>query len=159
MIKIQFSEDQINLLFEEKEKSKHSLVRKKADVLILKSLGFPHKDIQKITRISRPTLASYLKEFRDGDLDKIKNLNFYRPTSKLDEFKEVVKDYFTDHPPQNSAEASQKIEEITGIKRSPSQIRAFLKRIGMKIRKVGYVPGKQTDTEKQKEQDEFKKKL
>lgn len=47
-----------------------------------------------------------------------------------------------------------KIEELTGIKRSPTQVRVFLKKIGMKCRKVGVMPSK-ADPEIQ---DAFKKK-
>jgi len=159
MIKIEFTEEQINALFEEKTKNEHPLIRRKADVLYLKSIGFPHGEILKITRISEPTLVCYLNDYKNNGIDKVKQINYYRPKSELDKFEAEIKKYFEENPPQNSAEAGQKIEEITGLKRSPTQIRAFLKRIGMKIRKVGYVPGKQTDINKQVEQEEFKKKL
>lgn len=159
MIKIQFSEDQINLLFEEKSKNEYPIVRKKTEVLYLKSFGFSHGEIQRITRVSEPMLVSYLKEYIEGGVEKLKEINYYKPKSELDTFKDELKKYFDEHPPQSSAEAGHKIQEITGLKRSPTQIREFLKRIGMKIRKVGYVPGKQTDPNKQKEQEEFKKKL
>jgi transposase len=46
------------------------------------------------------------------------------------------------------------IERLTGLKRNKERIRQFLKRIGMKCRKVGMVPAK-ADVEKQAE---FKKK-
>jgi len=46
-----------------------------------------------------------------------------------------------------------KIEEITGIKRSETQIRTFLKPIGMKCRQVGMLPSK-ADIDKQ---ETFKK--
>ncbi len=159
MIKIQFSNEQIDQLFEEKRKNGNSIVRKKAEVLILKSLGYSHTEIIAITRISEPTLTNYLKDYISGGIEKIKEINFYKPQSELDAFKDELKKEFDEHPPQTCAEASHKIEEITGLKRSPTQIREFLKRIGMKIRKVGYVPGKQTDPLKQKEQEDFKKKL
>ncbi|KAM3095993.1 hypothetical protein ACKFKG_12070 [Phormidesmis sp. 146-35] len=42
------------------------------------------------------------------------------------------------HLPQ----AQAKREELTGIRHSPNQVRAFLKRIGMKRCKVGFVPAK-----------------
>jgi transposase len=158
MIRIEFSKNEIDLLFEEKDKNNHFKIRKKAEVLYLKSLNFSHSDIQRITRISRPTLATYIKEYKEGGVKKIKELNFYRPISELDKHSEALKKYFDEHPPQNSNEALMIIEEKTGIKRSPTQIREFLKRIGLKIRKVGFVPGKLCNEEKQKEQEDFKKK-
>lgn len=34
--------------------------------------------------------------------------------------------YFTEHPPASAKEAMGKIEELTGLKRSETQIRKFL---------------------------------
>jgi len=158
MIKIKFTKNGVDNLFEEKERNAHFKVRKKAEVLYLKSLKFSHSDIQRIARISRPTLASYLNEYKENGIDKIRELNFYKPKSELDQHIAELREYFDEHPPQNSNEATVIIEEKTGIKRCPTQIRQFLKRMGMKIRKVGYVPGKLCNEEKQKEQEDFKKK-
>jgi len=64
--------------------------------------------------------------------------------------------YFKEHPPRTVAEAQQVIQEQTGLQRSPTQIQAFLKRLGMKCRKVGYVPGQAANPDKQAEQASFK---
>ena len=40
------------------------------------------------------------------------------------------------------AEAAAKIEELTGIKRSTTQVINFMLKIGMRFRKVGQIPGK-----------------
>lgn len=48
------------------------------------------------------------------------------------------------------AEAAAKIAELTGVERKPTQIREFLKRIGMSPRRVASVPAK-GDSEKQKD--------
>ena len=50
------------------------------------------------------------------------------------------------------AEASRRIEQLTGLKRGPTQVRQFLKSLGMKVRKVGQIPAK-ADVEAQ---DRFK---
>ena len=70
---------------------------------------------------------------------------------------EELKKHFEVHPPQNSNEAKEKIKEITGIERCPTQVRIFMKEMGMKIRKVGFIPGKASTPEKQQEQEDFKK--
>lgn len=46
-----------------------------------------------------------------------------------------------------------KIEELTGIKRKQTQIRVFLKKMGMKCRKVAMLPSKANV----QEQEQFKK--
>ena len=51
------------------------------------------------------------------------------------------------------AEAAAKIDALTGIVRKPTQVRQFLKALGMQPRKVGMIPAK-ADVEAQ---ETFKK--
>ena len=74
----------------------------------------------------------------------------------MDQHAATLESYFKEHPPRTIAEARQIIQEQTGMERSPTQIQAFLKRIGMRCRKVGYVPGQAASPEKQAEQETFK---
>lgn len=46
------------------------------------------------------------------------------------------------HPPATVAEASEHIFEMTGVRRQPTQVRQFLKRLGMKPRRVAAIPAK-----------------
>ena len=55
---------------------------------------------------------------------------------------------------QGCFESAGKIEEMTGIRRGPTQVRNFLNSLGLRPRKVGMIPAK-ADVE---EQDRFKKK-
>ena len=48
------------------------------------------------------------------------------------------------------AEAAEKIAELTGVRRKPTQVRQFLKRLGMAPRKVAAIPAK-VDVAVQKE--------
>ncbi len=85
-------------------------------------------------------------------MEKLKELNFHRQESQLVDHKRTLEEYFREHPPATSAEAAARIEELTGIKRGPTQTREFLKELGMKPRKVGQIPAK-ADV---KEQEGFK---
>jgi transposase len=87
-------------------------------------------------------LTEYLREYREGGLEALKILAFRRPRSDLDDHRASLEAYFREHPPASVKEAMAKIEELTGLKRSPDRVRAFLKRIGMKCRKVGMIPAK-----------------
>jgi transposase len=56
---------------------------------------------------------------------------------------------------KKTAEAISKIEELTGIQRSKTQVRMFLRKLGMRHCKVGSVPaGADPD-----QQEQFKKSL
>lgn len=46
-------------------------------------------------------------------------------------------------------EAAQRIETVTGLRRSQPQVRTFLNKLGLKRRKVGQIPAK-ADLEEQK---------
>ena len=83
----------------------------------------------------------------------MKILAFRRPRSDLEDHRASLEAYFREHPPASVKEAMAKIEELTGIKRSPDRVRAFLKRMSMKCRKVGMIPAK-ADVEVQ---EDFKK--
>jgi len=106
--------------------------RKKMEVLYLKSQGIAHKDICRICRISKMTLAAYLKQYRDGGVERLKRLKYKGQPSALNAHRVDLEEHFRNHPPRNAAEAQVAIEALTGIRRSPTQVRAFMKRIGMK---------------------------
>ena len=69
-------------------------------------------------------------------------MNFYQPTSALLEHQATVEAYFRQHPPATIAEAAAAIERLTGIRRKPTQVRAFLQKIGLKRLKTYSVPEK-----------------
>lgn len=154
MIQIEFSEEEREALHYERYHHPHPRVQKKMEVLWLKSINYSHKEIMKIAKISKATLCCYLKDFEEGGIDKLKELNFYKPKSELDEHTKTIEEYFEKHPPASIKESMAKIEELTGIKRGETQIRVFLKKIGLKYRKVGMLPSK-ADVD---EQERFKKK-
>jgi transposase len=85
-----------------------------------------------------PLLASIQK----GGLDELKRLNFRRPTSELAFHQETVEAAFRADQPRTINEAADRIERLTGIRRSPTQVRQFVKGLGMKRLKVGQIPAK-----------------
>ena len=58
MIKIKFSEDDKQELYHERYHHPHPRVQLKIEVLWLNSLDYSHKDIRKITKISKGILYS-----------------------------------------------------------------------------------------------------
>jgi transposase len=126
------------------------------EVLYLKSTGMHHKDICRICRISKTTLAGYLKRYCAEGLEGLKELHYKGQPSALREHQSTLEAYFREHLPRTTAEAQDVIEKITGIIRSPTQVRAFLKRIGMRWRKIGAIPGRAANPHKQEEQESFR---
>ena len=108
----------------------------------------------RILGVSENTLRQYLREYREGGIERLKEIRFCPPRSELDEHRESLEAYFEEHPPATVNEAVAKIEELTGIRRGPTQVRRFPGSLGLRPRKVGMIPAK-ADV---KEQSRFKKK-
>jgi len=154
MIKIGFSEADKEALHYERYNHPHPFVQKKMEVVWLKSQGIKHKDICRITRLCSTTVTSYLSEYHEGGINALKTLSFRKPQSDLEEYRGSLENYFREHPPATAREAMATIETLTGLKRSPQRVRMFMKRIGLKCRKVGMMPAKANI----EAQEDFKKK-
>lgn len=105
--------------------------------------------------ISESTVRAYLKEFVAGGIDALKVVPFKGTRSQLDAYQSTLEAHFREHHPASAGEARADIARLTGIERSPTQVREFMHRIGMKFRKVAAVPAKVDPAA----QEEFKKKV
>jgi transposase len=159
MIRIEFTEQEVVELNDQRYCHPHPRVQQKMEVLYLKSQGLPHQEIRRLCNISKTTLTTYLKQYIEGGAERLQQLDYQGQPSLLNQHASSLEDYFRAHPPQTIAEAQEKIEQITGIHRSPNQISAFLKRLGMQRRKMGFVPGKSGTPEKIAEQENFREEV
>jgi len=74
----------------------------------------------------------------------------------LEPYTEQLKELFKKELPHTVNQAIEMIDKETGIRLKPSACRAFLKKMGMKCRRCGLVPGKVMDDDKQRQaQQEF----
>lgn len=144
----EFSEQEREALNYERYHHPHPRVQRKMEVVWLKSLGKEMPEISQIAQVSITTAYRYLASYREGGLEKLKEVSFYRPQSDFEEYKPQIEAYFLDHPLATMKEAAHRLEKLTGIKRSEPQVSQFLKSLGIKRRKVGMIPAK-ADTEKQ----------
>jgi len=149
MIKIDIAEEDRKICEYERKHHIHPRVRQKMDVLHLKIKGLPHKKIAEIAGVSKNTVPTYLKQYQEGGLEKLREINFNKPVSEMTRHISTVEAYFREHPPVSIGESAKKIEELTGLKRSETQVRKFLKSAGFRYGKVGTVPAK-ADIVKQK---------
>lgn len=153
MIQINCSINDTKIFQYERMNYPHRRVQQRMDVLWLKSNGIPHNKIVTLSGVSVNTVTEYLKMYNEGGIEKLKEINFNKPKSELVKYTSTIEAYFKEHPPASIKEAMGKIEELTGLKRSESQVRKFLKSIGINRRKIGTIPSK-ADLD---EQENFKK--
>jgi transposase len=160
MIKITIDQKIQEQLFSNILYEVHHKTRLKNFVLYMKSFDFEHKDICKICRITKPTLTEYLNEYKDKGIDNFKTLKWKGQPSKLNDFKSVIDKDFENNPPKTINESQERIEKLTGIKRSPTQVRLFLKGLKYKYLKMGSIPGNGDGQDEVREEtrQEFKKK-
>jgi transposase len=148
MIQVTFTAEEKDLINYERFHHPHPQVQRQMEILWCKSLGKPHQDIAAIAAVHPNTVTNCLKEYQQGGLEAVRQLHFYQPQSELQGHQMTLKAYFEQHPCASLKEAAAKIEELTGLNRSVPQVEKFLKKMGLKCRKVGCLPAK-ADPEQQ----------
>lgn len=108
----------------------------------LHALGTPHGHIAKALNVSADTVTNYCKAYRDGGLNALLENRYYRATSALEPFLDAILRELETNPVATVKEASYRIEKISGMAFSQTQIRRILKRLGLSYRKTAAVPGK-----------------
>ena len=121
MLKIAFTQEDIDKLHYERSHHPHPIVQRKMEALYLKSQGIKPKDICNLCQITKGTLAKYIKQYQLGGVEGLKILDYKGRPRELNQHGDMFKEYFQNHPPSRVAEASDAIEKMTGIKRSPTQ--------------------------------------
>lgn len=150
MLKIEFTTAEIKALHHERFHHPHPRVQQKMEAVYLKSQQLPHHQICRLCDITGNTLRSYLREYQLGGIEQLKQLNFYRPVSQLLAHRDSLEEALQKHPPASIKQAQHLIAAATKIARSPTQVRNFLRQLGLQCRRVGMIPAK-ADVEKQAE--------
>lgn len=157
-IKLEFSQEEREKIAYERYHYPDPKVQRRLDALHLKGHGLSHKEIQKICGIqSRTTLSKYFKIYEAEGVEGLKRFEYQGRTNELLEQGPTLAALFEATPPHTSAQAQAMIEAATGVRRSPTQVRTFLHRLGLRYRKVGQVPGKAMDPEQQEKQAQFQR--
>src|SRR5215210_1918644 len=154
MLTIDFTSQDIDALHFERFHHPHPRVQLKMEVVYLKSQGLPHHDICRLARISENTLRSYLQQYREGGVERLKQTDWDGPASELSDHRQTLEEHFRKNPPRSTAQAAADIERITGIRRGLTQVRKFLKGMGLRLRKLGMIPAKADAAEQAKFLDE-----
>jgi transposase len=149
-----FTTAEIDRLFEERFLHPHPMIQKRLEALYLKSQGMKHKEICLLLRISRGSVANWLKIYKESGIDGVKALNYRKQWGELTSHQQTLEEHFRQYPPKTVQEAARAIKELTGLERQLTSVHRFLKITGLSYRKTGIVPGKADP----QAQEEFKKK-
>ncbi len=142
MISIDFTSQDIDALHFERFHHPHPRVQLKMEAVYLKSQGLSHQDVCRLARISENTLRTYLRQYQEGGIERLKQTDWAGPQGELSEHRQALEDHFRNNPPRSTAQAAADIERITGVRRGLTQVRKSLKGMGLKFRKLGMIPAK-----------------
>jgi transposase len=109
-------------------------------VLWLLHHGLTHRKVAEIVRIGRTTVHRYVVAFQEGGLDGLRRWNPNRPASEMAAYRDLIRESFEKQPARTIAEACDRIFQLTGLRRGPSQVRQFLKDLGLKFNRVRAIP-------------------
>ena len=107
------------------------------EALSLRSQGMPTRDIMRLCGISNASVHRSLKAYVIGGMERVKDIEHYRPHRDVATHRSTIDASVREHPPATVAEAAATIKELTGIARTPTQVRQCLPGLGMKPRNVG----------------------
>jgi transposase len=142
MIKIELSKEEANEIQTLRYSHPDPVIQKRLDCIWLKHLQYKNTEIAKILNIHHDTVTDYVKRYQKGGIPELEKKNYRKDRSELNLHKTSILEDFTKNPPQTISQACMRIETLTGIKRKPTQVGRFMKKIGLKRLKCGYIPGK-----------------
>lgn len=137
-------------LFTEIIMNPNQRARKKCLVVYLRKKGCQRKEIASIANIDEDSITNYMKCYSKNGLQGLLKEHYRKPESQLEPYTEQLKKLFIEQVPHTVNQAIKMIDAETNIRLKPTACRDFLKKIGMKCRRCGLVPGKATDDEKQR---------
>jgi transposase len=139
-LRIQLTEQEQAVVDSERDAHPDAHVRRKMLVLWLLHCGLTREKAAQVAGLGRATVQRYVAAFRDGGLDGLRRWEVKGPVSDLAAHREAIRQEFERLPARTIAEAAERIEALTGIRRQPSQVRQFLKGLGLKCQRVRSVP-------------------
>jgi transposase len=137
---VTFSETDLEAIRHDRYHHPDPRVQRKMEVLWLKHHNLTHEEIAKLADVSRSTVQRCVTDYLEGGLAAVPPGSSAGPSSVLDAHRTSLEEYFAKHPPRSIKEAQHAIEQQTGIRRGKTQVRRFLKRLGMQPRKVAAIP-------------------
>ena len=117
------------------------VVRRRLLVLWAVHLGHTRRQAADLAAVGVATAKRYLIAYRDGGLDALRTREpGPRPASRLAGHADAIARALTKQPARTVAEAAERIERLTGLRRGLTQTRAFLAGRGFSWQRTRAVP-------------------
>ena len=138
--RVRLTEDQQRIVNEERVAHPNLRVREKMLVLWLLHCGATREKAAEVAGVSRATVQRYVAAFREGGLEGLRRWNVNRPVSEMAAYRDLIRESFEKQPVRTVGEACERIFQLTGLRRGPSQVRKFVKDMGLKFLRVRPIP-------------------
>ena len=150
-----FSDTQLKTLDEARFCQKTDVLNRRLNAVYFRGTGMTQLEAARLANVSPNTVRKFVAAFESGGVAAVTADAREGPPSALDRHAAVIKADFTAHPPMSVAQAADRIEQLTGVRRQATQVRTFMRNIGMAPRRLTPIPGK-ADPQRQAD---FKKKV
>ena len=135
------TEDEQRVVNAKRDSHPDSHVRRKMLVLWLLHCGLTRQKAAAIAGLGRATVQRYVAAYRNGGLDGLRRWGVRGPVSDLVAHTNALREALAVRPVRTVAEAAEQIEQLTGLKRKPTQVRKFLKtELGFGWRRTRVIP-------------------
>src|SRR3954447_21609992 len=139
-LQVELTGEQQKVVHAERDCHPQAHVRRKMLVLWLLHCGLTREKTAEVAGLGRATVQRYVAAFRAGGLDGLRAWGVQGPVSDLAAHTQRIREEFTRQPARSIAEEAQRIEVMNGIRRQPSQVRKFLKGMGLKFQRARAIP-------------------
>jgi transposase len=139
-LQVELTEEQQRVVNEERTSHPNPRIREKMLVVWLLHKGVTRQKAADIVGVGRATVQRYVAAFRKGGLNGLRQWNPNRPVSEMAAYRDLIRESFEKQPVCTVAEAGERIFQLTGLRRGPTQVRTFLKDLGLKWQRVRAIP-------------------
>jgi transposase len=124
------------------------LVQKRLHCLYVKATsGLSNEKVGKLMDAHRNSISEWVHLYRQGGFEATISVSYGTNQSVLENQADSIKELFAAHPPRSLAEAALKVKELTGIQRSATCLRSFMRRHQFRFLQTGHIPAKVNNTQ------------
>src|SRR5680860_66426 len=127
MLQINLSDSEIQRLNYERYNYPCPIVQKRIQAVYMKAtVSYSNSTIGQLTGLHRHAVSLWVHSYKQGGLETLCQFNYGTNKSALENHSGSILKSFIERPPMNTNEARLRIEELTGISRSPSQVLSLI---------------------------------
>ena len=124
----------------ERDTHPNPVIRRKMLVLWATHCGVSRAQTAGLAGLGRATVQRYLAAYRSGGLEGVRHWGVTGPVSDLAAFAEHIRNDLTTTPVRTTAEARDRLEAPTGLRRALTQARTFLAGLGFTWQRARALP-------------------